>query len=101
MSATPSKTAALTRLVTAGLTPLGLDRVQAAAYVGIGATRFDAMVKDGRMPKPKRVGKVGTVWDVAALAQAFRALHDSDGAVPLDESQPPLRVADVYDRAEA
>jgi hypothetical protein len=27
--------------------------VQAAEYIGIGARKFDEMVSDGRMPKPK------------------------------------------------
>ena len=86
----PNEKRRLDAAVTAGLTPLGLDRVQAAAYVGIGAPRFHSMVKDGRMPKAKRVGKVGTVLHVTALAQAFRALHDSDGAVSVDASLPRL-----------
>ena len=32
----------------------GLQREMAARYVGISATKFDEMVDDGRMPKPKR-----------------------------------------------
>ena len=35
------------------LAPRGLSRVQAAAYVGVSATLFDAMVSDGSMPGPK------------------------------------------------
>ena len=31
-----------------GALPRGLNRVEAAAYIGIGATKFDALVKDGR-----------------------------------------------------
>ncbi|TDR33716.1 helix-turn-helix transcriptional regulator [Aquamicrobium defluvii] len=53
--------------------PRGLSREEAARYVGVGATKFDEMVKDGRMPKPKRVdGRV--VWDRAALDLAFTDL---------------------------
>ena len=33
----------------ASLPPRGLSRVQAAEYIGIGATKFDEMVDDGRM----------------------------------------------------
>lgn len=33
----------------------GLNREEAAIYVGVGTTKFDEMVNDGRMPKPKRV----------------------------------------------
>jgi predicted DNA-binding transcriptional regulator AlpA len=64
------------------LAPRGLSRVQAAEYVGIGATKFDELVGDGRMPKPKRIdGR--TVWDRIALDEAFAALGD-DGATRRD-----------------
>ena len=33
----------------------GLNRAEAADYIGIGTTKFDALVQDGRMPKPKRI----------------------------------------------
>lgn len=43
--------------------PRGLSRQDSARYVGVGTTKFDEMVKDGRMPKPKRVdGRM--VWDI-------------------------------------
>ncbi len=39
---------------------------EAAAYVGIGRTKFSAMVDDGRMPRPRRIdGRL--VWDIRAL----------------------------------
>lgn len=56
----------------------GLSREEAAMYVGVGATKFDAMVEDGRMPKPKRVD-ARKVWDVRKLDLAFEALPDEDG----------------------
>lgn len=57
--------------------PRGLSREEAARYIGVGATKFDEMVKDGRMPKPKRVdGR--TVWDRVALDIAFTDLPDVD-----------------------
>jgi excisionase family DNA binding protein len=31
-----------------------MSRDEAARYVGVGATKFDEMVQDGRMPRPKR-----------------------------------------------
>jgi len=44
----------------------GLSRVESAIYVGVSPTLFDQMVKDGRMPTPKRInGRV--VWDLRAL----------------------------------
>jgi predicted DNA-binding transcriptional regulator AlpA len=49
--------------------------VQSAAYIGVSPTLFDEMVKDGRMPKPKRInGRV--VWDRLELDEAFAALSD-------------------------
>jgi excisionase family DNA binding protein len=58
--------------------PRGLSREEAARYVGVGTTKFDEMVKDGRMPKPKRVdGR--TVWDRIALDAAFTDLPDEGG----------------------
>jgi predicted DNA-binding transcriptional regulator AlpA len=55
----------------------GLSRDEAAMYVGISATKFDAMVADGRMPKPKRCdGR--KLWDVRALDVAFEALPEDD-----------------------
>ncbi len=57
------------------LAPRGLSRGQAAEYVGIGATKFDEMVTDGRMPRPKRIdGR--TVWDRIKLDEAFAGLED-------------------------
>ena len=58
----------------------GLSRVEAAEYIGIGASKFDVMVADCRMPKPKKIdGR--RVWDVRSLDRAFEALPggaDSD-----------------------
>jgi predicted DNA-binding transcriptional regulator AlpA len=61
----------------------GLSREQAANYIGIGPTKFDKMVKDGRMPRPKRVdGRV--VWDLRKLDAAFDALEEDDPDKPKD-----------------
>jgi excisionase family DNA binding protein len=63
-------------IIRASIQPLpvrGLSRGEAARYVGIGTTKFDEMVRDGRMPKPKRIdGR--TVWDLRQLDIAFDAL---------------------------
>ena len=68
------------------LTPRGLSRVQSAVYVGVGVTKFDEMVVDGRMPKPKRIdGR--TVWDLRALDEHFTALPSED-ANPWDHKVP-------------
>lgn len=62
-------------LLPSNLPPIGLSREASAAYIGVGTTKFDEMVADGRMPKPKRIdGR--TVWSRKALDEAFEALPD-------------------------
>jgi predicted DNA-binding transcriptional regulator AlpA len=63
------------------LPPRGLSREQAAAYIGVSPALFDEMVKDGRMPKPKRPN-TRTIWDRRQLDRAFDRLPGGD----LDES---------------
>jgi len=59
------------------LAPRGLSRIQAAEYIGVGVTKFDEMVGDGRMPRPKRIdGR--NVWDRIKLDEAFDALDDAE-----------------------
>lgn len=62
----------------ASLPPRGLSRAEAAAYVGVGTTLFDAMVRDGKMPAPKRI-HARLVWDRHRLDKAFEALPDEGG----------------------
>jgi predicted DNA-binding transcriptional regulator AlpA len=59
------------------LAPRGLSREQAAAYVGISPSLFDMLVKDGRMPGPKRIN-ARAVWDRLELDAAFAALPGND-----------------------
>lgn len=54
----------------------GLSRLEAAQYIGVGATLFDAMVADGRMPRAKRIND-RVVWDRYALDMAFSDLPDA------------------------
>ena len=56
----------------------GLGEVEAAAAIGVSASKFRTLVKDGRMPLPHRIdGR--TVWDVDELRVAFEALpHDNE-----------------------
>jgi predicted DNA-binding transcriptional regulator AlpA len=61
----------------ASIQPRGLSRVESAKHIGVSATLFDELVKDGRMPQPKRIN-ARTVWDVRQLDVAFDALP-SDG----------------------
>lgn len=59
--------------------PRGLSRDEAARYVGVGTTKFDEMVSDRRMPRPKKVdGRV--IWDRIAIDAAFTDLP-ADGVV--------------------
>lgn len=51
----------------------GLSRVEAARYVGIGTTKFDEMVKDGRMPKAVRIDD-RVLWDIRDLDAAWENL---------------------------
>lgn len=56
--------------------PRGLSRLASAAYVGIGATLFDQLVVDGRMPKPFRIGG-RVLWDRHRLDAAIDELQDA------------------------
>lgn len=68
------------------LSPRGLSRVQAAAYIGVSPSLFDELVKDGRMPRPKRINS-RTVWDRIRLDEAFEAILDDESraANPWDD----------------
>jgi hypothetical protein len=53
------------RLDSLSYPPRGMSRDEPARYVGVGATKFDQMVGDQRMPRPKRVdGRV--IWEAQA-----------------------------------
>lgn len=53
--------------------PRGLSRQQAAAHIGVGETKFEQMVADGRMPQPRVIdGRV--VWCVYELDEHFDRL---------------------------
>lgn len=45
---------------------------------------FDALIKDGRMPGPKRINS-RVVWDRLKLDVAFEALADTDAGNADDE----------------
>jgi predicted DNA-binding transcriptional regulator AlpA len=61
-----------------------LNRVQAAAYAGVGVTKFDQMVNDGRMPQPRKIDS-RRVWDVRQIDNALDALP-SDGDTSSQEN---------------
>jgi predicted DNA-binding transcriptional regulator AlpA len=64
--------------------PRGLSRCEAADYVGVSASLFDEMVKDGRMPPPKMINS-RRVWDRRKLDEAFEALPERDAGNPWDD----------------
>lgn len=53
--------------------PRGMSRAEAARYIGVHASTFDALVHQGRMPKPVQVGR-HEVWDRIKLDAAFSLL---------------------------
>ena len=84
----------------------GLSRTEAAIYVGVSTTKFDQMIVDGRMPKPRRID-ARRIWDIRALDRAFDSLpggedhiernpwddvlaDDSDALEPSKEFVPPI-----------
>jgi predicted DNA-binding transcriptional regulator AlpA len=64
---------------------LGLSREEAAQYIGVGHSLFDAMVADGRMPRPKVIN-ARRIWARPAIEKAFALLpedeHDEDDGSP-------------------
>ncbi|WP_370875579.1 helix-turn-helix transcriptional regulator [Methylobacterium amylolyticum] len=57
----------------------GLSRIEAARYVGISTTKFDALVREGQMPQPFRIG-ARVIWDIRKLDAAFDELSGPDTA---------------------
>lgn len=53
----------------------GLRREEAALYVGLRPTKFDELVKKGKMPKPCRIEGC-VIWDVRKLDAAFDELSE-------------------------
>ena len=75
-------------IIPAGSWPLpkrGLSRTEAAHYVGVGASKFDEMVKDGRMPQPIQIDR-RVIWDCRKLDLAFEELSSNVDANPWDEA---------------
>jgi predicted DNA-binding transcriptional regulator AlpA len=62
----------------------GLDRLQAAAAIGVSATTFDGLVREGRMPRPRQLGS-RRIWDVDEIRAAFKVLP-RDGEDQEDET---------------
>ena len=58
-----------------------LRRAEAAASVGLSVTKFDQLVRDGRMPKPKRIDGA-VLWDAESLRMAWLSLPDEGEGGP-------------------
>jgi len=69
----------------------GLSRVEAAMYLGVSASKFDELVRDGRMPAPKRIdGR--KIWDIHSIDIAFDALpseNETSGVTTWDDFRAP------------
>ena len=71
--------------------PRGLSRVEAADYIGVSPSTFDAMVAAGELPSPRRPRTCERVlWDRYELDSAFDDLPSRDkrrhaGASPYDD----------------
>jgi predicted DNA-binding transcriptional regulator AlpA len=51
-----------------------IGREAAAAYVSVSPATFDAMVRDKRMPPPRRLTEGRKAWDVRLLDHAIDGL---------------------------
>jgi predicted DNA-binding transcriptional regulator AlpA len=58
------------------IAPRGLRLPDAAAYVGMGQTKFMELVKAGRLPNSTKIDNV-TLWDKKALDRALDEIFDS------------------------
>lgn len=78
--------------------PRGLSRAEAAAYIGVSPSLFDEMVKDRRMPAPKRINS-RTVWDRRRLDEAFDAKSMGHRSVSGAPAMPRIKLPFlVFDR---
>lgn len=59
--------------------PRGLSLIQAATYIGVSATFFAGLVREGRMPAAKHVGS-RRIWDRWKLDAAFDELGEEEDA---------------------
>jgi hypothetical protein len=55
----------------------GLSRSESALYLGISPSKFDELVKDGRVSRPRLID-ARKVWDVFELDLAFEELPRDD-----------------------
>ena len=82
-----SKSTDLESLVRAGISPRGLSRAQAAAYINVSPGTFDSLVDKGLMPKARKMGD-RNAWDRQELDSFFSRLPYSDGTEPEAAGKP-------------
>jgi len=63
---------------------LGLNREQAAAYVGISPSLFDKAVEAGTMPQPRLIG-ARNIWDTDELSESFKAIPHKNVAHGIEQ----------------
>jgi len=94
-----TRSAGRERLARLGLAPRCLDRLEAAAYVGVGETTFDVMVGKGSMP-PARKAEGRLVWDRLELDRAIDALPHAIESAPRADGKP-AKPGTVWGQARA
>lgn len=63
----------------------GLNREEAAIYVGVSPSKFDELVKDGRMPGAKKID-ARKIWDIRSLDLVFDELPQEGDANEWDDA---------------
>ena len=56
----------------------GFSKPEAAAYIGVGVTKFTELVATGQMPKP-RMADTKLIWDIRELDEYFDRLPIKGG----------------------
>lgn len=59
--------------------PIGLRRKTAAAFLGVSVQKFDAMAREGRIPKPRMLDSI-KLWDRVELEEFYYSLSLEDEA---------------------
>ena len=68
------------------LPPRLISREAAAAYLSVAPGTFDKMVREGRMPRPKRLSEGRVAWDVQELNAAIESLPSDGMSLEVDNS---------------
>jgi len=84
-------------ILPSSLPPMGINREQAAAFIGISATLYDRCVEAGTMPGPRVIGG-RQVYDVDELIRAFRQLPHKSG--PFGELDDSSTTGNAFDNAK-